>query len=156
MSSQSGSPNLLQGLVSLSIFILFKRNELWPHYQKHVNQIILNRIILIWGLHFNFVDCESFLESNSWDSCSVWDKPGWLNFSVRAYLCLIQKNSSTHMHGLTVYLKEGLLFAWDLSLENCRFLLMFLTDFTSLSIVLLFPLLITVFVFMQNFWFYFI
>ena len=30
---------------------------------------------------------------------------------------LIQKKSSTHMHGLAVYVKEGLPFAWDLSLE---------------------------------------
>ena len=40
------------------------------------------------------------------------------NFSVRGYLSLIQKYSSTHMHGLAVYVKEGLPFAWDLSLEN--------------------------------------
>ena len=40
------------------------------------------------------------------------------NFSVRGYLPLIRKDSSTHMHGLAVYVKEGLLFAWDLSLEN--------------------------------------
>ena len=26
--------------------------------------------------------------------------------------------SSSHMHGLTVYVKEGLPFAWDVSLEN--------------------------------------
>ena len=38
------------------------------------------------------------------------------------------------MHGLTVYVKEGLPFAWNLSLENCRFLLMFSTGFTSLSV----------------------
>ena len=70
-----------------------------------------------------FCFCESFLESNS---------PGILalckanldisidsgNFSVRGYLPLIQKDSSTHMHGLTVYIKEGLPFAWDLSLEK--------------------------------------
>ena len=42
---------LLEGLVSreltayLSIFNLFELNELWP-YQKHVNQIILNRVTL--------------------------------------------------------------------------------------------------------------
>ena len=30
------------------------------------------------------------------------------NFSVRSYLTLIQKDSSTHMHGLAVYVKEGL------------------------------------------------
>ena len=39
---------LLQELVShqltayLSILNLFKLNELWPYYQKHINQIILN------------------------------------------------------------------------------------------------------------------
>ena len=40
------------------------------------------------------------------------------NFSVRGYLPLIQKDSVTHMHGLAVYVKEGLPFAQDLSLEN--------------------------------------
>ena len=33
----------------LSIFNLFKLNELWPYYQKHVNQIILNSTTL-WSL----------------------------------------------------------------------------------------------------------
>ena len=43
-----GSQKLLQGLVPhkltayFSIFNLFKLNELWSYYQKHVNQIILN------------------------------------------------------------------------------------------------------------------
>ena len=37
---------------------------------------------------------------------------------MRGYLPLIQKNSSTHMHGLAVYVKEGLPFAQDVSLEN--------------------------------------
>ena len=40
------------------------------------------------------------------------------NFSVRGYLPLIRKDSITHMHGLAVYVKEGLPFARDLSLEN--------------------------------------
>ena len=40
------------------------------------------------------------------------------NFSGRGCLSLIQKDSTTHMHGLTIYVKEGLPFAWDLSLEN--------------------------------------
>ena len=34
------------------------------------------------------------------------------------YLPLIRKDSGTHMHGLAVYVKEGLPFARDLSLEN--------------------------------------
>ena len=114
----------------LSIFYLFKLNELWPYYQKHVNQIILNRMTLlklsfmnIRGLHSNFVDCESFLESNSPDILALCetnldDSIDSGNFSVRGYLPLIRKDSSTHMHGLAVYVKEDLPFARDLSLEN--------------------------------------
>ena len=71
----------------------------------------------------NFVDCESFLESNSPEILALCETnldnsidSG--NFSVRGYLPLIQKDSSTHMHGLTVYVKEGLPFAGNLSLEN--------------------------------------
>ena len=37
---------------------------------------------------------------------------------MRGYLPLIRKDSGTHMHGVTVYVKEGLLFARDLALEN--------------------------------------
>ena len=37
---------------------------------------------------------------------------------MRCYLPLIRKDSGTHMHGLAVYVKEGLPFAQDLSLEN--------------------------------------
>ena len=40
------------------------------------------------------------------------------NVSVRGYLPLIRKDSSTYIHGLAVYVKEGLPFARDLSLEN--------------------------------------
>ena len=77
----------------------------------------------IRGLHHNFVDCESFLESNSPDILALCktnldDSIDSGNFSVRDYLPLIRKDSTTHMHGLTVYIKEGLPFAWDLSLEN--------------------------------------
>ena len=37
---------------------------------------------------------------------------------MRGYLPLIRKDSSTHMHDLAVYVKEGLPFARDLPLEN--------------------------------------
>ena len=40
------------------------------------------------------------------------------NFFVRGYLPLIRKDFSTHVHGLAVYVKEGLRFARDLFLEN--------------------------------------
>ena len=77
----------------------------------------------IRGLRSNFVDCESFLESNSLDILALCetnldDSFDSGNFSVTSYLPLIRKDSSTHMHGLAVYVKEGLPFAWDLSLEN--------------------------------------
>ena len=37
---------------------------------------------------------------------------------MRGYLPLIGRDSTTHMHGLAVYVKDGLPFAQDLSLEN--------------------------------------
>ena len=40
------------------------------------------------------------------------------NFSLRSYLPLIRNNSSTRIHGLTVFVKKGLPFARDLCLEN--------------------------------------
>ena len=71
----------------------------------------------------NFINCESFLESNSPNILALGetnldDSIDYGDFSVRGYLPLIRKYSSTHMHGLTVYMKEGLCFALDLSLEN--------------------------------------
>ena len=75
----------------------------------------------IRGLRSNFVYCEAFLESNSPDILALCgtnldDSIDSGNFSARGYLHLIRKDSSTHMHGLAVYMKEGLPF--DLSLEN--------------------------------------
>ena len=40
------------------------------------------------------------------------------NFSVSGYVLLIPKYSSTHIHGLVVYVKEGHPFARDLPLKN--------------------------------------
>ena len=37
---------------------------------------------------------------------------------MTGYLPLIRKDSGTHIHGLAVYVKKGLPFARDLSLEN--------------------------------------
>ena len=71
----------------------------------------------------NFVDCESFSESNSPDilalcKANLDDSIDSGNFSVRGFLPLIRKDSTTHMHGLVVYVKEVLPFAQGLSLEN--------------------------------------
>ena len=92
-----------------------------------------------WDLRSNFVECESFLELNPPDITvlcltNLDDPIDTGNFSVRGYLPLIWKDYVTNMHGLAVCVKEGIPFACDLPLENCGFLLMFLTSFTSLCL----------------------
>ena len=77
----------------------------------------------IQDLCSNFVDCKSFIESNSPDilalcETNLHDSIDSGNFSARCYLLLIQKDSITHTHGLAVHVKEGLPFARVLSLEN--------------------------------------
>ena len=77
----------------------------------------------IRSLRSSFADCEFFLESNSSDflalcETNLEDSIDSGNFSVRGYLPLIRKDSTTHMNGLAVYVKEGPPFARDLSLEN--------------------------------------
>ena len=79
--------------------------------------------IFVGGLCSNFVECESIFQ---WTSANILaqcetnfdDSIDSGNFSVTGYLPLIRKDFITHMHGLTVNVKEGLPFAWDISLEN--------------------------------------
>ena len=113
----------------------------------------------IWGLRSKFADCESFPESNSPDILALCetnldDSIHSGNFSVRGYLPLIWKDSSTYMHGLAVYVKEGLPFARNVTLEN------FVDSYLCFQLALLplsfFPLWITFFAFGHGFWFYFI
>ena len=64
------------------------------------------------GLRSNFVEYESFLESNYPDIlplCETYmdDSIDSENFSVRGYRPLIQKDSITHVNGVAVYVKEG-------------------------------------------------
>ena len=89
------------------------------HFELH-NSLKLS-FMNIRGLRLNFVDCESFLGSNSPDILALCetnldDSIDSGNFSVRGYLALIWIDSGTHMHGLAV--KEGLPFARNVSLEN--------------------------------------
>lgn len=100
------------------------------YYQKYINQITLNHIRTkefsftnTGGPHFNFVGCESLLESNSPVIVVLFEKNkddsiDSTNLSMRSYLPLTQKNYITHMHSLAVYVKERLPFAQDLSLQN--------------------------------------
>ena len=136
MSSQWGSQKLLQGLVSheltahLSVFNLYFTRWIIPilskgctpdNFESH-NSLKLS-FTNIRGPSSNFVDCESFLESNSPDilalcEANLDDSIESGNFSVTGYLPLIQKDSITHMHGLEVYVKEGIPFARDLLWET--------------------------------------
>ena len=68
----------------------------------------------IQGLRLNFVDCKSFLESNSPDILALCetnldDSINSGNFYMRGYLPLIRKDSGTHMHGFAVYVKKDFL-----------------------------------------------
>ena len=67
-------------------------------------KLSFTNIRLFWS---NFVDCESFLESNSPDILALCetnldDSIHSGNFSVTGYLPLIRKDSSTHIHGLAI------------------------------------------------------
>ena len=92
------------------------------NFESH-NSLKLS-FVNIRGPRSNFAACESFLESNfhpdilALCETNLDDSIDSGNFSLRFYLPLIRKYSSTHMHSLTVYVKEGLPFAQDLSLEN--------------------------------------
>ena len=62
---------------------------------------------VILDLRSNFADCECFVELNSPEILTLCetnldDLNDSGNFSVRGYLPLIQKHSSTHMHGSAV------------------------------------------------------
>ena len=85
------------------VFSKFKLNELWPCYQKHVSQIIFEA--LIWILWI-FPSIKLY-----WNSCSVWDKPGWLNWFGQ-FLC----------EGLSSFNPKRLYYsyAWSCSLYERR------------------------------------
>ena len=130
--------------VYFSIFNLFKRNELWPYYEKHVNQIILNSTTL-WSLALQIAEanCESLFIVNLFLNQILLTfllcmrqtlmTQLILAISLWGYLPLIWKDSSTHTHGLTVYMKEQLYFTHCLTsfssinhLQLCaRFLILF-------------------------------
>ena len=125
-----------------------------PHNFEQHNSLRLSSTN-IQGLRSNFVDCESFFESNSPDILALCktnldDSIDSGNFSVRGYLPLIRKDSSTHMHGFAVYVKEGLPFAWDLCLENSA------DSYLYFWLALLHSVSYFFFLFVHGFLFYFI
>ena len=83
----------------------------------------------IWDLRSNFVDCELFLESFK-HSCSVWDKPGWLNWFSQ-FLC--ERLSSFNLKGFYCSYtwsrssceRRTFFCTGPIPRKLCRFLLMF-------------------------------
>ena len=137
--------------------IFSKANKL-DNFESH-NSLKLS-FTNIQGLRSNFVDCESFLESNSPNILAICetnldDLIHSGNFSVTGYLLLIRKDSSTLMHGPAVYVKEGLSFARELSLENSSdYYLCFRLVLLHTVSYSVFPLSITFFVIKRDFLFY--
>ena len=114
----------------------------------------------IRGFCSSFDGCGSFLESNSPNFLVLCDTNldgsiGSTNFSVRGYLLLIQKSSVTHTHSLIV--EGGASFCMGLiSRKLYGFLFVFSNGFALFVVLLLFPPLITVFVFVHSFSYHFI
>ena len=116
----------------------------------------------IWNLCSIFVDCECFLEWNSPDILALCKanlddsigsgnfSEGLLCFNLKGFYCSYVRSCS-FCEGKTSFC-TGLV-----SRKLCRLLIVFSTGFTSLSVLLLFPLSIAFFIiFMHDFLFYFI
>ena len=168
MSSQWGSKKLLQGLVPheltayLSIFNHFKINELWPHCQTHVNQIILD----CNSLELSFTIFKAFARillivnpslSQTLLTFLLCVRETWMTQLIWQFLCerlpSFNPDGFWYLYAWSCSLcYKGLPFAWDLSLENSADSYLFFRLALFHCVLLLFPLLITFFVFVHGFW----
>ena len=73
--------------------------------------------ILVMVLAVLSTDWLLVLACRDLSQSKFWQPSSCVNMQT-GYLPSIQKDSNTHMHGLAVYVKEGLPFAQDLSLQN--------------------------------------
>ena len=113
----------------------------------------------ILGLCSNFVKWESFLESNSPDidalcETNLVDAIDSGNFFVR--LSFFNPKKFCYSYAWSCSLRRTFFCRVLISRKHCRFLLLLSTHFTSLRVLLLFPLSITFLVVMHGFWFYFV
>ena len=135
----------------------------YDHIIKRINEIVLNHktfenfalwifeafvlILFIVNLPLNQTLLKFWL----------YVRQAWMTLLILVismWWVIVRKDSTTHMHGLAVYVKEGLPFVRENSRKLWGFLLMFLIGFTSFSVLLLFLLSITFFVFMHCFWYF--
>ena len=95
-------------------------------------------------LYLNFVECKFFLESNSPDILALCEKLGWLNwfwqFLNEGFLPLHRKDFATHAWSCSSCEGRTSFCTRLNSRKLCRFLCMFSNGFTSLNVLLLFPL----------------
>ena len=111
---------------------------------------------------FKFCSLRIFpLVKLSWHSCYMWDKPGWLNWFWQFHcgrLFSFNPKRFYYSYAWSHSLYEGrTCFCTGLTSRKLfRSLLMFLTGFTSLTVLLLFSSMITFLYFIHSFWFYFI
>ena len=140
LSCQWRSHMLLQGMVSheltvyLSVFDLFLTHLIMTILSKRCkpgnfesHNSLKASFSNTRNLYSNFVECKFHLVSNSPDILTVCetnlgDSIDSCSFSVTGYLPLIWKDSVTHMYGLAVYVKQGLLFNrtyYEQVLEQC-------------------------------------
>ena len=171
MSSQWGSQKLLPVLMSHEVtaypsaFYLFLTQwimAILPKGCKPDNFESYNSLKLsftnIRGLCSNFVERESFPWIKlSWHSCSMWDKLAWLNWFWQFFcdrFSSINSKGFYYSYAWSCNLCEGRTsFCTELiSRKLCWFLLLFSSGFTSLSVLVLFPLSITFFVVIYGFW----
>ena len=138
-------------------------------FSKRCNPIILNPITL-WSLALPkfkaFVQILLIVNLSLNQTLLIfwlcvrqtWMSQLVLAISLGGVIFLLIQIDSTYTHAWSHSLcEERTSFCTGLiSRKICRFLLMFSTGFTSISVLLLFPLLITFFVAMHSFWFYFI
>ena len=172
--SQWGSQKLLHVLVSykltanLSVYNLFLAQWIVTilsegfkpdNFQPH-NSLKL-RFTNVQSLCSNFVESESFHEPNSPDifalhEKNLYDSIDSGNFSGRGYLPLIHKVSNTYTWSCNLFDRSTFFCMGLITRKLWRFLLMFLTGLTSLSVLFLFHLSIAFFVILHGFSFYFI
>ena len=84
--------------------------ELWQHHK----QLKTMEMCEAWHDTYN----EEYLNLLALCERILYDSIDSANFSLIDYLLLIRNDFIIHMHGLAVYVKEGLPFAWDLSQES--------------------------------------
>ena len=159
---------LMNSQSTFLFFNLFKLNELWPYYQKHVNQIILNRTTL-WSLALRIF--EAFVRILLIVNLS-------LNQTLLTFLLYVRQTKMTQLilaispwEVIFLYSEKILVLLCMVSqfmlkkyfllhgtyLQKTLQILNYVFDWLySLSVLLLFPLWITFLVFLHSFWFYFI